>query len=270
MAGVTSWESIESQMMNEHLLKIETTVEEYLAVVSVRPVIKKKHQALLPTYKVAECPFCQTDRDCLAHLDTYSLLRWSNPVGDWGALGTSTKCPHLVITQYFINLNGLEPKEKKYFSNVSEIPFVNTRLLFDFAQETDLTPRLDDMDPCVVMHALPICRIEAGSFVPRYTLFTFVYYARYREPMLEHFKRGQKDFGRQMPGRDMPDRELWWDLNHWAQQKKLHWLDASQPILPRVSHPAPFPYGNIKGHKAFSLTYRDGEISPIESTFYSW
>lgn len=253
--------------MNNHLLQTHITPEEYLAVVKQKPVKQSQYEPLIPVYKVAQCPFCQAN--CLARLDTYSLLLWSPvamPGNMWGITqAIINRCPHIIMGEFFINLNGLLPTEVEYFNTRSEIPFVNPRLVDDKHWESTYP----DMDPQAIMHALPICRIERKrfkkQFVPRYSLFTITYFARRHAPMFDWWMKGFKYQYMQLAGKHDDD---WWDLARWVRQEKLCWLDASKPGLPVQQHPAPFPYASIKGYRADMITYRKGKISDFETGIY--
>ncbi len=253
--------------MNNHLLQTHITPEEYLAVVKQKPVKQSQYEPLIPVYKVAQCPFCQAN--CLARLDTYSLLLWSPvamPGNMWGITqAIINRCPHIIMGEFFINLNGLLPTEMEYFNTRSEIPFVNPRLVDDKHWESTYP----DMDPQAIMHALPICRIERKrfkkQFVPRYSLFTITYFARHHAPMFDWWMKGFKYQYMQLAGKSDYD---WFDLNQWVTRNKLRWLDASNPDLPVRQHPEPFPYTNIKGYRAHNITYRKGKLSDFESGIY--
>lgn len=269
--------------MNNHLLQLELSVKEYCALLEKRGALTswhptKEYYKVMPTYKVAECPFCNNGHDCLAMLDTYSILTYwsysSHPGNMWGFNDLIIDpCPHFVTTEFFINLNGLLPTELDYFCNRSEVPFVNPHLLYNPGENENAVFGPDDTDPCVVMHALPICRIEEKEFekqfIPRYTLFTLVYYARYRKEMKHHLMKDFKYQSMPMPEYDASDRDLWWNLDYWVKRNKLYWLDVHQKKLPIVVHPQQFPYNNIRGYKAIDVIYRNSKLSPTESHFFS-
>ena len=252
--------------MNNHLLQIHLTPEEYLAVVKQKPIKRSQYKPLIPVYKVAQCPFCQAD--CLARLDTYSLLEWSmaTPGNMWGFTQTIiNRCPHMIMGEFFINLNGIMPTETEYFDTRSEIPFINPRLVNDTPWESSYP----DMSPCAIMHALPICRIERKrfkrQFVPRYSLFTITYFGRHHAPMYDWWMAGFKYQYMQLAGKLDYD---WFDLKSWATQGKLYWLDVSQPDLPVQQHPDPFPYMDIKGYRASRITYRKGKLFDLGTCIF--
>jgi hypothetical protein len=255
--------------MNNHLLQKLMPTEDYLAIAGQKPVTRAEYEPLIPTYKVAECLFCRAD--CLARLDTYSLLRWSpigTPANMWGfTQSIVNRCPHVIMGEFFINLNGLLPTEMDYFDTRSEIPFVNPRLVDDVHWESSYP----DMNPYAIMHAWPICRIERKltkrHLVPRYSLFTITYFARHYAPMYDWWMKGFKYQWMQRAGKY--DDE-WWDLNGWVAQGKLLWLDPSKPKLPVQQYPDSFPYSAIKGYRADQIIYRKGKISDFESGIYDY
>jgi len=265
--------------LNPHLLKIELTPAEYETIAPSRG--KRASSAGehywhgLPTYLLARCPLC--DGIYTATLDTYSLAHWlyaSNGKGIFREMYQDVGCPHFVAVQHFINLNSVTPTEVSYIDLRSEVPYVLPVFL------------PDDVKSSAVMHALPICRVEQGRFVPRYSLYVITYYST--DPALLDARRLSGAFEdhymatatyryadlplwRNLPAGVEPPFlrsgyiDFWFDLPAWAKGGKLLWLDASDPVLPLQTKPVEaFPYANITGRKD-EHRYRDGKL--VESLY---
>jgi len=248
----------------------------------------KEYWARLPLYLVARCPLCNAAY--VERLDTHSLLGWHPHPDRWDFIYTSKRrksddaekqkrlnqvvemsppdkssilenisqridCPHFVAVQHFINLHGILPKEMRYFSNQSEVPFVMPVFL------------PDDVESYAVMHSLPICRIEKKRFKPCYSLYLITYYSSAPHAMWE---RRRSEF----TGEDalhFPKLYTWrtvelnkiseaWDLSLWTKKGKLLWLDLGQDDLPlKGKPPEEFPYANIEGIQK-SYTFRQGKL----------
>jgi hypothetical protein len=244
--------------MNQHLLQVELDVDEYLAVIDGLgdEASYAQYGAIMPAYKVAECPLCQTEM--FARLDTYSLREWITL--DIGGFNPTVvqPCAHFVTTQYFINLNNYLPTDQDYFDNQFEVPYVVPHLLKDMLLKPSPEYVSQEMHPKAVMHALPLCRIEDQQFVPRYTLFTMVYFAEYPEPLRTEYIRQSNLLAVVVPPEDVHERREWEDLGGWVQAGKLYWLDINNDLRLQ-SNPEAFPYGKIQGYRQ-SLIYYGGKI----------
>jgi hypothetical protein len=199
----------------------------------------------LPRYTLARCPFCGVAYT--EALDTHSLTYWhidGNESGAVFATGVDNRffdCPHLFAVQTHLNLNGAVPIEREYLrSTMSERPYV-------------MTEWLSDSIPAVaVMHSLPICRLEEDRFMPRYLLYTLVYYAQDASTLWARIRQreeadaGPEDYGHVL--RYMSPGPRARDWAHWVAQGKLAWLDPTDPAVPlRTGSPGEFPYGRIAG-----------------------
>ena len=244
----------------------------------------------IPSYLIARCPFCNATY--FEKLDTHGLSGWAAYPGFWDFVYTSgqeaidqaevdkrlgeiekgiddpsgywkssfekvsqrTKCLHFVAVQFFINLNGETPEEE-YFSNESEVPYVMPVFL------------PEDIESYAVMHCLPICRVEQGQFVPRYSLYLLTYYAAAAHTLWE--RRHLESTGGD--AFHLPTLHTWrtielhnlsdaWELSLWVKRGALMWLDLTQDGLPLTSEPAnAFPYANIQGIRK-SHVYRKGKL----------
>jgi hypothetical protein len=209
----------------------------------------------IPKYLIARCPLCggaYTER-----LDTYSLDGWVTGGTDDVFSGGEQQhhCGHFAAVQTFIHLNDVVPTG--YFSGGSEVPYVMPIFL------------PDDPVSYAVIHSLPICRVEAGVFVPRYLLFMVTYFSQNPQAL---YDRRWQDWE---PGIDrLPLMYTWmkargieeaWDLPKWVAEGKLYWLDLDRDNLPLRSGPVEkFPYGNIEGLRR-EFIYRDGKLTiPFE------
>jgi hypothetical protein len=245
-------------------LKITFTLAEYRAIIQnsqyQRPGGFSKFKAgddywnKVPWYLISRCPLCGAVYT--EQLDTHSLLGWKAYPDFWEfvyATPQRTDCRHFLAVQLFINLHGVVPYEKRYFSNQSEVPYVMPVFL------------PDDIESYAVMHSLPICRLEDEEFVPRYSLYTLTYYSTDLHAMWDRRRaeyRGE-DYGH-FPklhtwrrARDTPEV---WDLALWVRKGKLLWLDLEQDDLPLKAGPVEeFPYADIEGIPK-TYTYREGEL----------
>jgi len=256
----------------------------------------------VPTYLIARCPLCAaTYRE---KLDTYNLVGWRIRLDNWKSIyviddnvrrfdekkrmerlakqgklsvqklrklkefrGYVPKsapqqidCTHFVGVQTFLNLNKVVPNELDYFSNESEseVPFVIP----------DFLP--DDIESYVVMHSLPICRIEENQFVPRYAMYMLTYYSArphwLRERFTERYRGGGGGEGYFLVWEYAVSQTKRlseaWNLAMWVGKRKLLWLDLEEFDLPLRNGPvADFPYSNIEGMR-WSYTYRKGKLEP--------
>jgi hypothetical protein len=203
-----------------------------------------------PEYLIARCPICEA---CYTEcVDTYALHNWTLRLEETVYYGVqSIGCAHFVGVKTFINLNGIEPTEEKYFSNVEgEIPYVMPVYL------------PEDIPSHAVLHSLPICREEHGVFVPRYSVFMVTYYSA--APRLLHDRNGQY----WKPGMGLvslmfpftKDR----DLLRWVAAGKLWWLDLEQDQLPlRSDSLEAFPYANIEGRREGYVYRRPGKFTRV-------
>ena len=277
-----------SEQVIRHL-KITCTPEEYQAMFRRRRnlqgstyltlnIAEENYQRRLPRYLLARCPICGAAY--VGIVDTHSLIPWRG-VGAGSREGffrdskqldkvevkkraerieegtvSHTDCRHFVGMQLFINLNGVEPTEKTYFSNrMSEIPFVMPLFLsykYDF-------------ESYVVIHSLAICRIEERQFVPRYSLYVLTYYSTQPFTLWEWRRREQRKEGHFPPDmytwsyvKDVPEAK---DLPLWVRKGKLLWLDLEQDHLPLKGRAVEvFPYANIEGIPT-PYIYRKGKFS---------
>jgi hypothetical protein len=212
----------------------------------------------IPSYTVSRCPLCGAEYN--AQLDTHSLeAGWSTHPGSWNNVGyeghETIGCAHVVAAQQLVNLNGIIPYELEYFSNELDVPFV-------------MPPFVEGDTAAAVIHSLPICRIEADAFVPRYTALFMVYYAE--DPSAIRNRRAAKNLaaGTNDPeyypsatftaseARAYPEA---YDLSLWVERRKLYWLDPTTTGLPlRTGERDGFPYGDIVGYRR-SYTLRKGK-----------
>ena len=250
-------------------LRITFRVAEYEAIIENHDIynVPKEYWARLPNYIIARCPFCHAAYT--AKLDTHSLAFWYGTRQDDHAREVFREayqdvgCAHFLAVHSFLNLNGFFPEDAgNYFHNTYDVPFVSPLFL------------PDEVPSYVVMHSLPVCRIEEGEFVPRYGLYTLTYYVPEEYVSWKQFpsttglsRRGiiheRRVAERQAPGytpyhwegflyplgyaKEHPE---WWDLRLWVERKKLLWLDPYSPDLQLRDGPVDeFPYANIQGYR---------------------
>lgn len=251
------WPTVLSQLQilctpNEYLKFLETP-EAYLRKYGEHfsrtggyiPYKNPAYWEVMPIYEYAECPICHTRISDPG--DTYSIRVWGRTSDEilldalYGVaedVPIGPRCPHFLGMTHYANLHGHRPDEQDNFTNYAgELPFI--------------TPRLvpEDIESYAVLHALPICRIEGGRFVPRYTVFVLTYFARDPRRVLRRIYRALDSLT--YDGyRHLDPVGTSTDLTPWVQAGKLGWLDFSEPGLPlRIGqgltiHPV---YQNIPG-----------------------
>lgn len=208
----------------------------------------------LPNYIIARCPFC--NKEYVSLIDTHSIFEWWTGVESHKSVFTSSYqtigCSHFVAVQTFLNLNGLFPFERNYFSNkCGDVPIITPELFFK------------DLRTHAVIHSLPICRIEGKEFVPRYTIYTITYYSENSESAYDRamdIKYPPELMKQQLelddgysPGYLFSSstrarlQPLVRDLRSWVLKGNLFWLDLHDPNLPLSNNLEAFPYQNIQG-----------------------
>ena len=106
-----------------------------------------------------------------------------------------------------------------------------------------------------VLHALPVCQIEQGRFVPRFSMFLMTYFsetpeAAYRE-LVAFASRSSGAEGYAGDFRLPPaGNDSWWNLRPWVEAGSLFWVEAHDPDLGlRTQASDAFPYGEISGRR---------------------
>lgn len=223
---------------------------------------------LLPSYCYAICPFCDKEISC--PVDTYSSLG----VG----LGTRrmldllygpakhiskfpANCEHFVGIHRFPHLHNMQALLLRSFDNkTGEIPYITMWCL------------PDDLKSYVVLHALPICRIDNSQFIPTFTLFSLTYFCEdptslIRRKLDIELSRGSND-PEFWPNVDFdpPDPDVkagkFYDLQTWADCGLLGYLGFAQDELPlRIGPNTQLPsiYQNIRGIRQ-SFTWRNNQL----------
>ncbi len=211
----------------------------------------------LPRYTYAHCPFCR--HTFQAPADPYAVSGWQNAflILHQALFSLPKKrfvapsCPHLLGIHPFLNLHNQLPTEVTRLDNATaEVPY--------------LTPAFfpADIPGAAVLFALPICRVEDGRFVPRYTTFALTYFSQspYDVKQREYARQvawaaGDNEFYAGLlgePGRDdkAQYREELYDLAAWAARGQLGWIDWTTPGSPlRLSQDLKLPpiYIHIQG-----------------------
>jgi hypothetical protein len=234
-------------MFNQHLLKLELSVDEYRKFCDQRTRIEivqfNPAWFNLPAYMVARCPFCREENT--ERLNTYSLAQWRHTQWEFQASFDSKlvihHCPHFVMVQSFINFNGLKARDA-HGSFGPEVPYVYGHLL--------------EKELCLaVIHALPICRIEDDAFVPRYTLILVSHFSdrpSEADRAISDFNAEYMDIEALMAIILPPSTcQHWWDLRQWVAKGQLFWVDGTDPALGlRTGDLDASPYGDIAGERA--------------------
>lgn len=226
--------------------------------------VGEDYWSIVPVYTRAICPICQSELS--SPIDTYSLLGkgesteifYTELDEDSDLIGA---CSHFMATRQFLNLHGSYPTEKSYIRNkTGEIPIVSAWCL------------PNDIASYAVLHAIPVCRVAKGQFMPSYTRFFVSYFSEQREQVLNkrfEFERergqGDPEFRPAIfyaPGPN-PQDGIHYDLQAWSQRGKLGHLDFSSPDLDlKIGNDTQLPvtYRNIQGEKR-EYTWKNGEIT---------
>jgi hypothetical protein len=206
---------------------------------------------IIPEYILSICPFC--DEPYRQQLDLYSLYGWSpRYYGDalrYSPNGHHT-CEHFTAVHGFLNLNRMKPRKRELYggrlrSTEPEVPFISPCLL------------PDDPESRVVLHSLPICKIEGEAFVPTYTLYLLTYYAQDAAAVLHRrlteWTGGQPlryvtwaDTRPSLYWEEVQDQPEVWDLELWWRSGKLLWIDPTSMML-NAPDSTEFPYHPIQG-----------------------
>jgi hypothetical protein len=230
---------------------------------------------IVPSYLFACCPFCQTRWQ--QQIDTYSLLGWGGTYSEIGCAVydleggrergenhvTKHDCQHGLTTHLFLNLHGQSPVEVQYLANnTGEVPRITNWALSD------------NIESYAVMHALPLCRVEKGQFVPSYTLFILTYFSMAPQTIIhQHYQdeseRGKGDKEYYPASLDHPDKravaEPYYDLQTWSTKGRLGYLDFTVPDLPLRIGPGtelPAIYQKVPGAR-YTFTWRKGMFETI-------
>lgn len=211
---------------------------------------------LLPQYLFAICPVC--GQRFSEPGDTYWLEGWGTSLS-WDRtlyhlpdsfFTPRPYCPHFLGIHRFTNLHGVQPTELEMLANYSgEVPYVSTWYL------------PDDIPSYIVLHGLPICRIEQDRFVPRYTAFCLSYFSADKTAVLARnrdreaaWAAGETEYYASAPfpppARITPANAPFFDLAAWAAAGRLGWLDLSDTANPlRIGVGAELPayYRHIVG-----------------------
>ncbi|MBK9748534.1 MAG: hypothetical protein IPO91_17405 [Chloroflexi bacterium] len=224
---------------------------------------------IMHEYTLSICPFC--DEPYRQQLDLYSLYNWSpRYYGDtlrYSPNGNHT-CEHFTAVHGFLNLNRMKPRKRELYggrlrSTESEVPFISPCLL------------PDDLESLVVLHSVPICRIEGEMFVPTYTLYLLTYYAQDAAAVLHRrlmeWTGGQPlrhvtwaDTRPSLYWEQVQDQPEVWDLERWWRKGKLFWIDPTTQKL-NAFNSIEFPYRAIKGVR-HGYIYEGGKFT--EQTTY--
>ena len=254
-------------------LKVRYSVEQYVKDVINRtepPYDYPPYWAKVPEYTISRCPICL--KPYTQAIDTYSLWLWSIRHGmesvDYSAIGYQ-RCEHFVGVHTFLNLSNEKPSnnelDSRLYSSEPEVPMVTPSLL------------PDDTEAYVVLHSLPLCRIEGGKFLPKYALYMLTYYSVDRTAILRcrrlEWTRGYElpiTFGYSGHPRlgiyweEANQKLKAWDLEYWIDKGKLQWLNLTKPDLPLSNNKAEFPYGKIDGVR-HGYIYKDGRYEVVHT-----
>ncbi|HMA36607.1 MAG TPA: hypothetical protein VKY74_19285 [Chloroflexia bacterium] len=221
------------------------------------PATYLDYWAIVPRYTYAECPLCHTRYTEPA--DTYHLNGWRAESWLYDTLyvyeldAADIRCPHFVGIEVFINLHRHRPEPTDRLNvETGEVPYLTPRF---FRQE---------VPTYAVLHALPVCRVEADTFVPSYTVFLLTHFSADRVELEKRvaveIERTPHDhwypaFTPDYPGSDSTHQRphiRGYDLAGWAARGLLGWLDFRQPELPLQMGPEvalPEQYQRIQGKR---------------------
>lgn len=246
-------------MINKRLLKIYSDTSKYLDkchILEEKRIMlgmsgfkkeQREYWKIIPRYIVSRCPICS--KAVTEQIDTYTLRKWHRATNGTEVFfsGSSIKhCKHFLATHSFINFNCIRPtKDDLYVAGdfISEAPFV-----FSFLFEVEKKCK-------AVLHSLPICRIEGGEFVPRYTLYIMTYFAprfKVRNILrkLHKYKQNANPwFLLPSPHEGIEGVDSWWDLKKFVENGNLYWLEPDNEEGVLINDINTFPYGNIEGRR---------------------
>lgn len=243
--------------VNEHLLRLSMTVGEYLKQVA-RSRGEENTEAY-PVFKVAQCPFCNTGY--MAYLDLHSLLEWQGTLYSKVPGTTVEICEHQIASSVFVDLHHQRPSEIEIFDNILlQVPFVIPECLKNPGEVNEKTDGYLIPGEIAVFHALPICRIEYGEFVPRYSTYIITYYSRFNADQIGHNVFTEMLSGW---GEPSPEAELRDDLDPWIEKQQLWWLDPTVEELPLQHAPEEFPYQFDEGGRYSSRYWNGYPVRPI-------
>ncbi len=196
-----------------------------------------RYWQLLPRYLFAVCPVC--GQHFSEPGDSYWLDGWGTSLVWHRTLYSLPDsfthlpyCPHYLGIHRFTHLHGLLPTELPKFVNYcAEVPYVTDWYL----------PA--DIRSYVVLHALPICRIEHDRFVPRYTVFSLSYFSANQQAVLARHKAretanavGDREYYPSTfeppAATPTPANAPLYDLAAWAAEGRLGWLDLTDTDQP--------------------------------------
>lgn len=209
------------------------------------PEKRSDYWRIIPSYTFAHCPLCRFRYREQA--DTYSLRVWGGAnnlrdalfsIAEWHPRPLP-RCPHFVGIAKFYNLHQQPPEELDWFQHeTGEVPTV--------------TPWLvpEDLESYVVFHALPICRVERGRFVPRYTVFILTYFCKSPAEVMRRIYSEKSDDPEFRPLVLVNSQFRGPGLVEWAARGRLGWLDVTRSDRPLCVGPherLPEIYQNIPG-----------------------
>jgi hypothetical protein len=251
-------------MTNMHLLSNHPSPDEYMKWMRgkfdfslPRDFLAKENQNFwtnIPRQATAICPICNARTS--EQLDLNSPIFWNALVGLGQRAASKNEtlhsCEHFFFSHVFINLAGKSINISAYENRLDsfwlgpEIPHI-IPLYFSVGDSFR-----------VVMHAFPLCDIENGEFVPKFTVYIMTYFcnaqdmARAKEIAgkidLEYDVRTKKlwPFNHIVSQKDAGE---WWNLPRWVFEGRLLWMqpDSDEPVLCSYPESFPFPYANIEG-----------------------
>lgn len=251
------------------LLKVLTTPAEYIKTSQSKDYKKNPDfLKILPEYTYAYCPFCRTEYREPAN--TYQLKGWGGgrpsptlyPFKDAQFNVKEAKhCAHFIGIRKFINLHGVDPDSgRDTFDNTEgEIPFVDSGFFV-----------YEDIKAYVVVHALPICRVETEQFVPSYTVFIMTYFGEQPQEIVRRIYERQIKWINVDPSYEAAlvanpgfVQESSYDLSAWAAKGALGFLDFTLTNLELNLAPGlelPDIYRSIQGSRKPFVWRKDRSI----------
>ncbi|MEZ4526184.1 MAG: hypothetical protein R2941_09725 [Desulfobacterales bacterium] len=219
----------------------------------------QEYHRRLPIRLTTRYPYC--GEKILQYVDFFSLIGYFSPCPNselyrgslWYYKVPFRKvCDHAVIMTYAVNLQGLVP---------DDIVKQGIRLQ---SEELDSAPLvivwpLVARQTSVVMHAVPIGRLDDPEPVHRYTAYFMTYFASDKSNLRTDKMYVHTDVGYAATEGVKTDR----DLAKWIRAGRLFWLDPDDPEHPLV-HGAPenFPYGNIRPEGWYRIL-NDGKVDGL-------
>jgi hypothetical protein len=208
--------------------------------------LRREYFQRLPIHFFAQCPYCNSP--VLQPLDSFSLLGFHpalriNELYRGRAWNESKpprqQCRHALLAMVSMNLQGLTPSDLPEWA--LSVKWGKGVGKFDSAPIVKVWP-LIARQTSVVMHALPIGRLDDPEPVHRYTAYFVTYFSGDESNLYDDEMWVPTDLGEPATAGVLSDP----DLLKWVKAGRLYWMNP-EDTSKLVKGPAEaFPYANIQ------------------------